>query len=211
MGTSAQPVVPIRVHVFWDDSNIFIEGQRYAGQKEGYAFARSLRIHFANMLQLATASRNVGTGVCVGTIPPELRELWDRLRATGIAVEIFERGAQSRREQGTDQCLQVHMLRAALDVQPPEVAVVLTGDGAGYEGGQGYHADLERMYRRGWGIEVLSWSHSCARPLRRWAEEVGIFVPLDNFYDSITFVEGLREARNLSLTNRRTALPQRSP
>jgi hypothetical protein len=197
------------VHVFWDDSNIFIAGQRYAEQRDGHAFARGLRIHFEHLLRLATASRAVGTGICVGSIPPELRGLWDRLSATGITVEIFERGAQSSREQGIDQCLQVHMLRAALDVNPPEVAVVLTGDGAGYEGGRGYHADLERMYEQGWGIEVLSWSHCCARALRQWAESVGVFVPLEDFYESITFIEGLRFPQQVSLTRRRTVSPRR--
>ena len=63
-------------------------------------------------------------------------------RDTGTEVEIFEPGNSSRREQGVDQCLQVHMLRAALDVQPPGVAVLLTGDGAGFDGGTGFHADL---------------------------------------------------------------------
>jgi hypothetical protein len=197
-----------RVHVFWDDSNIFIEGQRYAGGAEGVAFAHGLRIHFDNLFRLATAGRPVGTGVCIGSIPPELRSLWERLRATGISVEVFERGAQTGREQGMDQSLQVHMLRAVLDVQRPEVAVLLTGDGAGYEGGWGYHADLERMFNKGWGIEVLSWSHACARALRRWAESVGIFVPLEDFYDSITFVEGLRQARAVSLAGRRTSSPR---
>jgi NYN domain len=192
----------MKVHVFWDNSNIFIEGQRYAEQKEGHAFSGALRIHFDNLFRLATAGRKVGAGVCVGSVPPELRHLWRRLEQTGIEVELFERGAQTGREQGVDQCLQVHMLRTVLDVRPPEIAVVLTGDGAGYEGGRGYHADLERMHRAGWGIEVLSWTHSCARALRGWAESAGIFVPLEAFYDSITFVEDLRKPRTLSLANR---------
>ncbi len=201
-------IIPPRIHVFWDDSNIFIEGRRCATQREGFAFARDLRIHFDNLLQLATVLRPIGTGVCVGSIPPELRELWDRLRASGMDVEVFERGAQTGREQGVDQCLQVHMLRAVLDAFRPEVAVLLTGDGAGYEGGHGYHADLERMYCKGWGIEVLSWSHCCARALRGWAETVGVFVPLEDFYESITFVEKLRPARTISLTRRKISLPR---
>ena len=53
----------------------------------------------------------------------------------------------------------------------------------------GFHADLERMRRRGWRIEVLSWRHSCNRRMREWAEENGRFIALDDFYDSVTFLE----------------------
>ena len=64
----------------------------------------------------------------------------------------------------------------------------LTGDGAGYDDGVGFHADIERMYAAGWGIEVLSWGRSCRRTLRDWASTKGAFVKLDNYYNSITFL-----------------------
>ena len=71
----------------------------------------------------------------------------------------------------------------------PGIAVILTGDGAGFADGVGFHADLERMHRKGWRIEVLSWRHSCNRRMREWAEENGKFIALDDFYDSVTFLE----------------------
>jgi hypothetical protein len=80
---------------------------------------------------------------------------------TGIVPELYERGGLSGGEQGLDQCLQVHMLRAISDNADPHVAVLLTGDGAGYDDGVGFHADTERMHAAGWAIEVLSWEHSC--------------------------------------------------
>ena len=43
----------------------------------------------------------------------------------------------SGKEQGLDQCLQVHMLRAIHDCPTPQVAVLMTGDGAGYDDGVG--------------------------------------------------------------------------
>lgn len=38
-------------------------------------------------------------------------------------------------------------------------------------------------------MEVLSWAHSCNRRMRQWVEERGVFVPLDDFYDAVTFLE----------------------
>ena len=71
----------------------------------------------------------------------------------------------------------------------PGIVVLLTGDGAGFSDGVGFHADLELMHNRGWRVEVLSWRHSCNRRMREWAEQNGKFIALDDFYDSVTFME----------------------
>jgi hypothetical protein len=132
-------------------------------------------------------------------VPPTIVE---RLRVLKLAVEFYERRLLSRTEQGVYQCLQVHMLRAATAVEVPGVAVPLTGDGAGYADGVGYHTDLERLFKLGWGIEVLSWEEATSPALRRWAESVGVFVPLDKYFQAVTFIEGGRRVTPLSLTRR---------
>lgn len=194
-------------HIFWDNSNIYISAQQVAYEREGHIDSRAVRIYFENLFKLARAGRPVGRAVCVGSVPPELNVVWKHLRGTGIEVELYERGEESGHEQGIDQCLQVQMLRSALDSDRPGVVVLLTGDGAGYDTGVGFHADLERMHRRGWGIEVLSWSHSCNKRLMAWASEAGAFVPLEKFYDSITFVQNGRRADHINLKSRSKAKP----
>ena len=94
------------------------------------------------------------------------------------------------------------------DTTKPEIAVLLTGDGAGYLRGTGFWADLERMADAGWGIEVLSWDIACAKGLKDWASRSGVYVPLEDHYDSVTFTEGLRKAKKVSLKHRRTAAPR---
>jgi hypothetical protein len=191
-----------KVYIFWDNSNIFIPAQQAATQKESALNGRDVRIQFDNLFDLAKAGRDVVQGVCTGSVPPELERVWTRLRATGITVELYERGAASGKEQGVDQCLQVHMLRALADAPAPAIAVLMTGDGAGYMSGAGFHADLERMAKRGWGIEVLSWDIACNGRLREWAKAAGVYIPLESFYPSITFREGVRRSTQVSLVNR---------
>lgn len=193
------------VHIFWDNSNIFIPAKYVASRRDGAMLEHAVRIQFDNMYKLASAGRNVVSAVCVGSVPPELEAVWDKLKAAGVQVELYERGAGSGSEQGVDQCLQVHMLRALADAKEPGVTVLLTGDGAGYEDGAGFHADLERMAKRGWGIEVLSWEAACNRRLKAWAQQVGVYVPLDDYYESITFIEQGRRSKTLSLTRRQKA------
>lgn len=192
-----------RVAIFWDNSNIFIPAKYVASRREGLYAERGIRVQFDSLLELARSGRHIVQAVCVGSVPPELATVWERLRRSGISVELYERGKQSGSEQGVDQCLQVHMLRAAVD-HPPATAVLLTGDGKGYDDGVGFHADLERLHNLGWGIEVLSWDAACAKRLKAWAGSVGVYQPLDDFYDSITFVEGLRTSEPLSLARRKT-------
>ena len=190
------------VFVYWDTSNIFHEAQRLAEEREGTPGARNLvRINFEAILRLAHAGRDVRHAVAAGSVPPELRQLWNRLENSGVEVKLFDRGGPGRGEQEVpDQILQKRMLEDALDYNgDPGIAVLLTGDGAGYIEGEGFHRTLERMHRKGWRIEILSWEHSCNQRMRRWAEENGVFVALDDFYEAITFREPSRPGHELAL------------
>lgn len=156
-----------KVFIYWDDSNIFIGTQQVATEREGEAVHSRVCIHFRNLLELTRAGRETEHAVAVGSIPPELRHVWNRLENEGVTIHLLERGAMQGREQGVDQVLQTAMLRDGFDYNgDPGIAVLLTGDGAGFDDGVGFHADLERMRRRDWRIEVVSWRHSCNRRMR---------------------------------------------
>jgi len=176
--------------IYWDNSNIFISAQEVAAEREGYTARNRVRLHFPSLLRLAHSGRPIRHAIAVGSVPPQLRHVWNRMENQGITVELLERGSIHGREQGVDQALQTWMLRHLVDYNgDPGTAVLLTGDGSGFVDGVGFHADLQRMHNRGWRIEVLSWRHSCNRRMREWAEENGVFVALDDYYENITFLE----------------------
>ena len=180
------------VFVYWDNSNIFHEAQRISEEREGTPGARYLiRIHFDNLMNLARADRPMRKAAAAGSVPPEMEMLWNRMENSGVDVRLFHRGSRERGEQEVpDGWLQLRMLEDALDHNgDPGIVVLLTGDGAGYREGRGFHSTLERMHKRGWRVEVLSWLHSCNRGMREWATENGLFVALDDYYDAITFRE----------------------
>ena len=188
-----------KVFIYWDNSNIYISATEIAVEREGADARYRLRLHFRNLLQLASADRPIESAIAVGSVPPELRNVWTRLENEGIKIELSERGALHGTEQGVDQKLQANMLRNALDYNgDPGIAVLLTGDGSGFYDGVGFHADLERMHRKGWRIEVLSWTYSCNRRMKEWAEQNGKFIALDDFYESITFLEPPRPGQAIA-------------
>ena len=180
------------VFLYWDNSNIFLEAQRLAEERDEGPNARyRVRINFDNLLRLAQADRPLKKALAAGSVPPEMRQLWNRLENQGVEVKLFDRGGPGRGEQEMpDRFLQLRMLEDALDHNgDPGTAVLLTGDGAGYLEGAGFHSTLERMYKRSWRVEILSWASCCNRRMREWAERNGVFIALDEYYSSITFLE----------------------
>ena len=205
------------VFIYWDNSNIFHEAQRLSEERgEGPNARYRVRIHFDHMLCLAHADRPLKKALAAGSVPPEMRQLWNRMESKGVEVHLFDRGTPERGEQEMpDRVLQLRMLEDALDYNgDPGIVVMLTGDGAGYLEGAGFHSTLERMHKRGWRVEILSWAHSCNQRMREWAEENGAFIALDDFYEAITFMEpsrpgfelvSARDAAELDLSQRKTA------
>ena len=205
------------VFIYWDNSNIFHEAQRLAEERgEGPNARYRVRIHFDHMLCLAHADRPLKKALAAGSVPPEMRQLWNRMESKGVEVHLFDRGTPERGEQEMpDRVLQLRMLEDALDYNgDPGIVVMLTGDGAGYLEGAGFHSTLEHMHKRGWRVEILSWAHSCNQRMREWAEENGAFIALDDFYEAITFMEpsrpgfelvSARDAAELDLSQRQTA------
>ena len=106
-----------------------------------------------------------------------------------------------------DRVLQLRMVEDVLDYNgDPSIAVLLTGDGAGYLEGARFHSTLEHTYKRRWRIEILSWAHSCNQRMRSRAREHGVLVPLDEFYESITFTEPSRPGHELAPERRSSEL-----
>ncbi len=190
------------VFIYWDNSNIFHEAQRLAEERGEGAGARwRVRINFDNLLRLAQADRPIARALAAGSVPPEMKQLWNRLESTGVEVKLFDRGEFWRGEQEMpDQVLQLQMMRDGWDNNGnPGVVVLLTGDGAGYDQGGGFHYTLEQMHNRGWRVEILSWAHACNQRMRQWAEANGVFISLDDFYESITFMHPSSPGHELAM------------
>ena len=105
-----------KVFIYWDNSNIFLEAQRLAEERNSGPDARyRVRIDFTNMLRLAHADRPVEKAHAAGSVPPEMRQLWNRLEGQGVEVQLFHRGSAGFGEQEMpDRILQLRMLEDAL-------------------------------------------------------------------------------------------------
>ena len=184
-----------RVFVYWDNSNIYARAKT-AAQREGWAARKRVRINFERLMRLACAGRAMEKAVVAGSTPP-LPEAAVWRRMTGVRgvtmLTQFHRGGRRGKEQEVpDLRLQLRMMCDALDFpDSPGVAVLLTGDGKP-RGGEGFFRALRRMRGAGWRVELLAWKSGCSTAMRRWAEKNGVFVPLDDYYEAVTFLEESR-------------------
>jgi uncharacterized LabA/DUF88 family protein len=178
------------VHIFWDNSNLFHRAQDTCdNRKDGTGLEPGrrwdLRLKFPALFDFARAGRTVTKAVAAGSVPPDLAAVWDRLGDAGFIVELQERGAMSGKEQGVDQALQLEMMNSAMDSLNPAVAVLLSGDGD-------FYPSVDRMLKKGWGVEVLSFSNGFSPKLRQIGVGYagrGRYVELDAWYAQLTYLQ----------------------
>ena len=178
--------------IFWDNSNI-----HYSGLESVYPIIEPgkpreiYRTYFKNLFELVRNGRVIDGAYAAGSVPPPSDELWVYLQNLGIDMTLLDKTAAGKEQDSVDMSLQTNMFRVALDNKPNTMAL-LTGDGSGGALGKGFLADLQSIHRLGWNIEVYAWETTCNRYLKKFAEENGIFVPLEKYYFSITFLKGER-------------------
>ena len=175
------------MYVYWDNSNIFISAKSVAAEREGEDARFRVRINFQNLLKLAHASRPIRRIIAAGSVPPELKRLWQKMEENGVSLELFNRHGFGE-QQVPAIWLQLAMTSDVCDYEPG-IAVLITGDGANYDAKVGFCTTLQRMYKKGWQVEVLSWDGCCNAQMRRWVMSNGTYVSLDHYYLAVTFLE----------------------
>ena len=181
VGKSA-PRATTRVYLFIDDSNIFIEGQRTAENREpGDASARyRFRIDYGHLLEWITEGRTLADVYLVGSRPPEVDSFWKILPSKGIRPKIFDR--QGGREKGVDHDLVAEMVEASVrEIQDDGVIALVAGDGD-------YRSTLDRLNGKGWGLEVYFWSSGCSALIRN----TSWYINLDPHFRTFCYYERLR-------------------
>jgi len=86
-------------------------------------------------------------------------------------------------EQGVDEALHLKICQSVIDCEPSTM-VVATGDGAEAEYSDGFPANIERALKKGWKVELVSWTTSLnsvyKKVKHRWPQAFQI-IELDEF------------------------------
>jgi len=169
------------LHLFIDNSNVFIEGQRVARETFHYddSLVLRFRVSYGGLLDFIQAGRPLMEAVLVGSRPPPNDALWNRLKTLGIEARIFDRSFYTGREKRVDQEL-TNAIRDTLEDNPQSGTIALVA------GDQDYVPTLERCLKKRWAVEIFFW----AQVSRVLLQLPGVrFTDLASGFKEITFLE----------------------
>jgi uncharacterized LabA/DUF88 family protein len=167
------------LHLFIDNSNIFIEAQRVAREKYFYddELVIRVRISYGELLEKVRKERKLMETVLVGSRPPLNDLLWEKLKTLGITPRIFDRNIYSGKEKGVDAELSNSIRDTLEDNNKPGTIAIIAGD-------RDYVPTLARCLKKGWKVELYFWSQASSELKNLTGIE---FHSLDDFFPEITF------------------------
>ncbi|CAB5391512.1 unnamed protein product [Rhizophagus irregularis] len=206
------------VHVFVDNSNLYVEAKYVVGELEKIYewvktideatkvekfrqvyYMKHLQIDYGYLLKTILGERSMGSSpVIVGSRPPPDDTLWDEIKKLGYEATVYYRNLDNK-EKRVDMKLGVSMVVQTLfKAKSPGVLVLVAGDGD-------YEPALEEILKAGWKVEIRFWASAISRHLkvpeitRNNIELKTIFKPLDKEYQNFTFCVGPDLTRNKSV------------
>ena len=186
----------VQTHIFLDNSNIFGGAQSSARAKENVPW-QCVRIDYKRLFRLLLHGKsNRRTSMLAGSVPPGNEALWEAAREAGFDTTLLHRVDKDTGrlvEQGVDEVIHLKIANLLLDTEEPGVIVLATGDGKATEQGSSFTQQVRRAAKRGWLVEIWSWTDALSPALRNTRAEfprnVKIF-KLDEWYYSIIFLKG---------------------
>lgn len=176
------------LHLFVDNSNVLLEGRRFAKMKSegrrklGRFLDNSYEIDWGKFLYVVkeTDSRALAdVPYLYGSRPPPNDSVWQRIRDDGFDVKVFDRNIRNK-EKGVDMEMGMDIAERLHTVRPPKTIVLAAGDAD-------YVPVVTRAQSKGWSVEVWFWSNVAAE-LRKAATR---FCPLDAQFDFLRFGGGV--------------------
>jgi len=178
--------------MFIDNSNIFIEGQKY------YASAQCLnlrvpqdprcRIDIGKLVNLALRGRTLQHGSLYGSEPPALDTMLRKIRDRGLNVEVFKKNFKGK-EKEVDPAMSIDAIAYAYESQARKCTVIIIAGDRDY-------CPLVRMLlkkKREWKVELVAWENSISTQLkaikRANFEIITLESLLGEHVDSCCFVE----------------------
>lgn len=168
------------LHLFIDNSNVYIEGQRVAREAFHYddPLVLRFRISFGGLLEFIRRERKLEEAVLVGSRPPPNDALWQKLRTLGIDARIFDRSIYTRKEKRVDAEM-TNAIRDTLEDNPEPGTIALVAGDADYV------PTLERCLKKQWTVELYFWDQA-ASALKQL--EGVTFIDLAAGFEEITFL-----------------------
>jgi uncharacterized LabA/DUF88 family protein len=168
-----------------DNSNVFIEGQKYSARRKGvYKTALdtrdpqdpSWRIDFGRLLTFLADGRKITAAILVGSRPPKNDSVWAAAEANGFQVIVHDR-SYSGQEKAVDTEIVARGTEIICDQPQPGVVVLASGD-------RDFIPLVHLAQRRNWTVEMCAFSNAF-NPAGQMAMAVNRVRQLDSSFEKI--------------------------
>jgi len=182
------------VHVFWDNSNIWLGAKKACIDSENPEYRYALRLSFKNLDALVIKDRTAITKMLSGSVPPECETLWEHAKNLQYNTQLLKRvqADKGMEEQAVDELLHLGIANALLDNDPPQTLIILSGDGKTTSTGTSFIKQAERALRRGWNVEIYAWAGTISASFNALASRYSdkmIVCTLNGHYNQLTYLE----------------------
>lgn len=152
-----------KFHLFVDNSNVLLEGRRYAQMKRKQQAKRSAFLDdsyemdwgkFLYIVQLKDQRGLATIPTLYGSRPPPDDSVWQRIRDDGFDTKVFDRNIRNK-EKGVDMEMGMDIAEL-IHTHPTKGTIVVAAGDADYV------PAVKRAQGKGWTVEVWFWSNAAA-------------------------------------------------
>jgi uncharacterized LabA/DUF88 family protein len=168
-----------------DNSNVFIEGQKFSARHKGQQRSRSdrrdpqdpsWRIDFGLLLKFMAEGRAIIAAILVGSEPPPNDSVWSAAKRDGFEVLTYTRGFKGE-EKEVDTEIVARGTEIVCDHPHKGVIVLASGD-------RDFLPLVRVAHRRLWSVEMCAFSNAF-NPSGGMAMTVNRIRQLDSAFDKI--------------------------
>lgn len=168
------------LYVFVDNSNVLIEGRRFAEAKKsrngklspykdaGYEIDWG---KFLYLLKEKDTRAFIDVPVLYGSRPPAEDSVWNRIRDDGFDVKLFDRNIRNK-EKGVDMEMGMDVAQLLYTVPSAKTIIIAAGDAD-------YVPVIDRAKGKGWQVEVWFWSNAAVELQKAASRFVSLDLHLD--------------------------------
>ena len=177
-------------HVFIDNSNLWLEGQRLKGKKlKDTDIDHRFRVDLAKLKRVVTKDRRIANAFLYGSRSPasnKADQFWKAAEEKGFAVKIYERSAHGS-EKEVDTAMTADIVDLAGDTfyaRKADVAIfiIVTGD-------RDLRPPIEKVIKREIHVELWSWGHSMSHVFKELDRTEELFTSTALNPDSIGYLQ----------------------
>ena len=160
-------LVKKHVFIYVDDSNMWIEGKKFAAKQANLKCVEDprLRLDIGKVTDVVANKRDVAWGILHGSDPPPIDSVWNKIRQRGWQVVTSKRSSFTNKEKQVDHQMVAHITTLVTDRSVAKGKIVLVS------GDADVIPAIKEGLCRNWSFEIWMWASGISTALKTLKDE----------------------------------------